>query len=303
MRQYSINGMPFVVRGGGFAPDLFLHYSSADVAKQIAMLRNLGINTLRLEGHFMPEDFYQQMDAAGIMIDSGYQCCDAWQPDSSTVPAATLKVMALSALTIGQNERNHPSVITFSWSDNAPVPDQETVSLNAFGQADFDVPFVSSAEYNSSPKLGTSGEKEGPYDYVPPNYWYDTSHFDPTDSTRTNVGGSWGLDSEQSAGDTVPTLDSINRFLSASDQASLWQNPSAMQYHANYETGHGGYAFGELFDFDTAMRNRYGKWSSLDSYVEEAQVAELREHPGPVRGVHRPLEQRAHPPPARSTGR
>ena len=26
--------------------------------------------------------------------------------------------MALSALTTGQNERNHPSVVTFSWSDN-----------------------------------------------------------------------------------------------------------------------------------------------------------------------------------------
>ncbi|HVV24709.1 MAG TPA: beta-mannosidase [Pseudonocardiaceae bacterium] len=272
VRQYSVNGVPFVVRGGGFAPDLFLHYSSTDVARQIALLKNLGINTLRLEGHFMPDDFYQQMDRAGILIDAGFQCCDAWQPDSDSVPAATLRVMALSALTIGRNERNHPSVFTFSWSDNPPVPDQETVSLNAFAQADFDVPIVSSAEYNSSPKLGAAGEKEGPYDYVPPNYWYDTSHFDPGDDTRTNVGGSWGLDSEQSAGDTVPTQDSINRFLSPSDQAALWQNPSAVQYHANYESGHGGYSFGELYDFDQAMKNRYGPWSGLAQYVEQAQV-------------------------------
>ena len=26
--------------------------------------------------------------------------------------------------------------------------------------------------------LGPAGEKEGPYDWVPPNYWYDTTHFD-----------------------------------------------------------------------------------------------------------------------------
>ncbi len=272
VREYAINGVPFQVRGGGFAPDLFLRYSAADTARQIELLKNLGINTIRLEGHFMPEDFYEQMDAAGIMIDSGFQCCDAWQPDGPTVPASTLSVMALSALTLGQDERNHPSVTTFSWSDNPPLDDQETVSLAAFAQADFDVPLVSSAEYNSSPKLGASGEKEGPYDYVPPNYWYDTTHFDPTDSTRTNVGGSWGLDSEQSAGDTVPTQDSMNRFLSPADQAALWQDPSAVQYHANYESGHGGYSFGELFDFDQAMRNRYGDWSGLDGYVEEAQV-------------------------------
>ncbi|MFZ0869804.1 MAG: sugar-binding domain-containing protein, partial [Rhodanobacter sp.] len=135
VRQYAINGVQFVARGGGYTPDLFLHYSAADTARQIAILRNLGLNMIRLEGHFMPDNFYQQMDAAGIMIDSGYQCCDAWQPDSNTVSPSVLTTMALSALTIGQNERNHPSVVTFSWSDNAPVPTQETVSLKAFAQA------------------------------------------------------------------------------------------------------------------------------------------------------------------------
>ena len=274
VRQYYVNGKPLLIRGGGFAEDLFLRYSSANIASQIALLRNLGVNTLRLEGHQFPDDFYQQMDKAGILIDAGWQCCDNWQPpsDGSGVTAADYATMALSALTVGQDLRNHPSVFTFSWSDNAPIAKQETVSLAAFQQADFTVPIISSAEYNSSPKLGQSGEKEGPYDYVPPSYWYDTSHYDSTDSTRTNVGGSWGFDSEQSAGDTVPTLDSINRFLSPADQANLWQHPDATQYHLNYETGHGGYAFGELYDFDTALSSRYGQWSGLDSYVEEAQV-------------------------------
>jgi exo-1,4-beta-D-glucosaminidase len=271
VRRYAVNGRSFVVRGAGFVPDLFLHYSSADIAKQLAILKNLGINMLRLEGHFMPEDFYRQADAAGMMIDAGYQCCDAWEP-SGTISQATLNIMRLSALTVGQNARNHPSVVTFSWSDNAPLPAQETVSLQAFQQADFNVPIVSSAEYKSSPKLGPSGEKEGPYDYVPPSYWYDTSHFDSGDSSRTNAGGSWGLDSEQSAGDTVPTLDSLNRFLSADDQKALWQNPGVNQYHANYETGHGGYKFGTLFVFDQALTNRYGKWSDLNGYVQEAQL-------------------------------
>ncbi|HEX3785374.1 MAG TPA: beta-mannosidase [Pseudonocardiaceae bacterium] len=274
VRSYSVNGKPFVARGGGYDEDLFLRYSKQDVANQIALMRNMGINMIRLEGHFMPDDFYEQMDRAGIMVDSGFECCDdTWQPTKPPTKAQ-LDTMGLSALTIGQNERNHPSVVTFSWSDAAPVPSQETVSLNAFKQADFDVPIVSSAEYNSSPQLGTSGEKEGPYDWVSPSYWYDTSHFDNTDPSRTNVGGSWGFDSEQSGGDTVPTLDSIQRFLSPSDQAELWQNPSYHQYHANYETGIGGYAFGTLYDFDTALSNRYGQWNSLDSYVEEAQIAE-----------------------------
>jgi exo-1,4-beta-D-glucosaminidase len=117
-----------------------------------------------------------------------------------------------------------------------------------------------------------SGEKEGPYDWVPPTYWYDTTHSIGGD--QTNSGGSWGFDSEQSAGNTVPTLDSLNRFMSASDLSTLWQSPGANQYHNNYEgTKHTGYAFGTLYNLDTSITSRYGAWTTLNQYVEEAQVA------------------------------
>ena len=75
--------MPIVIRGGGFSPNLFLHYSAADTAKQIALMKNMGINTIRLEGHIMPDDFFEQMDQAGILINAGFQCCDAWELQSS----------------------------------------------------------------------------------------------------------------------------------------------------------------------------------------------------------------------------
>jgi exo-1,4-beta-D-glucosaminidase len=270
VRQYSINGVPFVARGGGFTEDLFLHYSSAQVASEIAIMKNMGINMVRLEGHVFPDDFYQQMDAAGIMIDSGYQCCDAWGNDINS--GELLTVATDSALTIGQDQVDHPSVVTFSWSDNAPSATDARDTLAAFAQADFDVPVVSSAEENTVSPLGYSGEKEGPYDWVSPNYWYDTTHNQPDDN-QTNAGGSWGFDSEESAGDTIPTLDSINRFLSPTEQSDLWQSETYNQYHANYETGHGQYEFGTLYWFDKAMDARYGTPTSLDQYVEEGQVA------------------------------
>ncbi len=278
VRRFAINGVPFLVRGGGWAENLFLHYSSQDTADQIALIKSLGLNVIRTEGKEMPDDFYQQMDRAGIMIDAGFQCCDRWQlpPDGHGVTAHDYHTMYLSALTIGQRLRNHPSVIDYSWSDNAPIAEQEKVSLAGFARAGFDDPIISSAEYNSSPVLGPSGEKEGPYDWVPPSYWYDTSHSSTAppddDPTLTNVGGSWGFDSEESAGDTVPTMDSIERFMSPADQAELWQDPAFNQYHTDYEPGHKGYAFGTLFNFDAALAARYGAWSSLAQYVEEAQV-------------------------------
>jgi hypothetical protein len=236
------------------------------------------LNGIRTEGKQLPDDFYEQMDRAGILVDGGFQCCDAWQlQDSGLTSDHDFDILGLSALTIGQNLRNHPSVLNFSWSDNQPTRRQEAVSLQGFQQADFQDPLIASAEYKSSPQLGPSGEKEGPYDWVPPSYWYDTSHYDSGDSSRTNVGGAWAFDSEAGAGHTVPTLDSIQRFLSPFEQDQLWQNPDYNQYHANYEPAlpgpdNGGYSFGTLHDLDSAISNRYGAWSSLSQYVQEAQV-------------------------------
>jgi exo-1,4-beta-D-glucosaminidase len=277
-RQFLVNGVPFMFRGGGWSENLFLHYSASDTANQVAMIKNLGLNGIRTEGKQMPDDFYAQMDRAGILVDGGFQCCDAWQlQDSHLTSNHDFQVLYNSALTIGQNLRNHPSILNFSWSDNNPTARQEQVSLQGFDQADFQEPLIASAEYKRGTKLTWSGEKEGPYDWVPPDYWYDRSHYDPGDSSRTNVGGAWAFDSESGSGHTVPTLDSIQRFLSPFEQAQLWQNPDYNQYHANYEPDlpgpdNGGYSFGTLHDLDLAIKNRYGPWSSLGQYVEQAQV-------------------------------
>ena len=269
VRAFKINNVPVVIRGGGWDPDLFLRYDPADTAHQIGLLKAMGINTVRLEGHLMPADWYQQMDAAGILVNAGYQCCDFWEKTSYT--SAQQADYKLTAQTVGETLRGHPSVFSFQWSDNEPTDTQESLALSGFAAADYPGPFIASAEYKSSAQLGAAGEKEGPYDWVPPAYWYDTSHSSGGD--LTNSGGAWGFDSEQGSGDTVPTMDSIRRFLSASDQSDLWQKPGANQFHTNYEgTGHSGYSFGTLYNLDTAITKRYGPWSSLSQYVEEAQV-------------------------------
>jgi exo-1,4-beta-D-glucosaminidase len=278
VRQFAVNGQPFVFRGGGWAEDLFLRYSAANTASQIALIENLGLDGIRTEGKQMPRDFYQQMDRAGILIDAGFQCCDAWQPEHAHLDKQDYSVLERSARSIGEQLRDHPSVMNFSWSDNAPTAKQEKVSLRGFAQAEFADPLVSSAEYKASRVLGPSGEKEGPYNWVPPSYWYDSTHYQRSDPTRTNVGGAWGFDSEASAGDTVPTIDSIDRFMSSAEQAALWQEPAYNQYHTNYEpelpnAKNGGYSFGTLYELDKAIAARYGPWSGLNQYVQEAQVA------------------------------
>jgi exo-1,4-beta-D-glucosaminidase len=129
-RAFKINGVPILIRGGGFSPNIFLHYSAADIAKQIALMKNMGVNTIRLEGHLMPPDFFQQMDQAGMLVNAGFQCCDAWELQSSGLTSsADYQIMQNSALAIGQNLRNHPSVFSFQWSDEPPLAQQESVTL------------------------------------------------------------------------------------------------------------------------------------------------------------------------------
>src|SRR6185503_7745021 len=47
-RAFKINGVPIVIRGGGYDPNLFLHYSAADTASQVALMKNMGLNAIRL---------------------------------------------------------------------------------------------------------------------------------------------------------------------------------------------------------------------------------------------------------------
>jgi hypothetical protein len=270
VRQFAVNGKPFVWRTGGWGENEFLRYSSSDATNQISLMKSLGLQGIRTEGKEMPDDFYEQMDKAGMIVDGGFQCCDdSWQPVTDPTPT-DLHIMFLSALRIGERLRNHPSVFNYSWSDNAPTMDQEIVSLRGFSQADFQDPLISSADENSSPILLASGEKEGPYDYGAPSYWY-------TDTSGDDGGFSTGFDSESSPGDTVPTPDSLNRFLSASDQATLGAPTTALgngqltpgvcwfgtnEYHMNWETAcpTTGFNFGTMNNFDIAVYNRYGPW-------------------------------------------
>lgn len=75
-RIFAVNGKDFVFRGGGYMPDMFLRYSKTEVARQIALIKSMGLNGIRVEGHDMPQDFYDQFDRAGLMILGGFLCCD-----------------------------------------------------------------------------------------------------------------------------------------------------------------------------------------------------------------------------------
>ena len=86
---------------------------------------------------------------------------------------------------------------------------------------------------------GPSGVKmNGPYEYVPPVYWYEDDKF----------GGAWNFNTETSPGPAVPPIESL--------RAAARGQALAPNRHWNYHAGRG--AFANIDVFKKAQDQRYG---------------------------------------------
>jgi exo-1,4-beta-D-glucosaminidase len=267
-RRYSINGRALLIKGGGWSPDLLLRPNPTFVQDKLRYVLDMGLNTVRLEGHIEPAEFFDLTDRMGILTMPGWECCDKWEGNvNGSEPGDTWKaadfVTAKSSMSAEATMlRDHPSVISFLiGSDFAPDAQIEQNYVDALNAADWRNPVITAAADDSAPINGGSGMKmNGPYEWVPPNYWYDK---------RDIGGGASGFASEISAGPDVPTMDTLRRMMSTTELNSLWQNFNATQYHRSQSS-----TFNTLKIFDNALTGRYGTVSSLDDYVKKAQLAQ-----------------------------
>lgn len=265
-RQYRINGRKLLIKGGGWSPDEFLRWDRTYVEDRLKYALDLGLNTIRLEGHIEPDEFFDLADRYGILTLPGWECCDKWEGQvngdetGDKWTAADYPVAKASMAAEAARLRDHPSVISFLiGSDFAPDAKIEKTYLDALKAADWNTPVVAAASDNSAPVSGSSGMKmTGPYDWIPPDYWY-----------AKREGGATGFNSETSAGPDIPTLDTLRRMMTPSELATLWKDPSAKQYHRSPSS-----TFNTLKLYDNALTGRYGPPTSLTDYVRKAQLAQ-----------------------------
>jgi exo-1,4-beta-D-glucosaminidase len=265
-REYRINGRKLLIKGAGWSPDEFLRWDRTYVEDRLEYALDLGLNTLRLEGHLEPDEFFDLADRRGLLTLPGWECCDKWEGEvnpsgsgekwSDADHAVARASMAAEAARL----RGHPSVLSFLiGSDSAPDARIEKGYLDALRAADWPVPVVPAASEASAPQLGASGMKmTGPYDWVPPGYWY-----------AKREGGATGFNSETSAGPSIPTLDTLRRMMTPAELDTLWKDPDARQYHRSPSA-----VFGTLRIYDNALTGRYGAPTSLTDYVRKAQLAQ-----------------------------
>lgn len=255
-RLFRVNGKPILIRGGGWSQDMLLRTDSSRLRDEFRLVRDLGLNTIRLEGKLDTEEFFHLADQQGVLVMLGWCCCDHWEhwkdwtADDLTIATASLRAQLLRV-------RSHASLLVWlNGSDNPPPANVENAYLKVEAETHWPNPVLSSASGTSTTVTGESGVKmTGPYDYVAPSYWYVGTHY----------GGASGFNTETGPGPAIPSLASREKFL---------QDPNAWPPSADWSLHYGGGEFVNLKVFDEAMASVYTQPHSAAEYERIAQTME-----------------------------
>ena len=266
-RAFHINGKNILIRGGGWTPDMMLRESSQRLNDEMHYVKDMGLNTVRLEGKLETEDFYNLADHQGILVMAGWCCCDfwerwpRWQPQDFEIAKQSLRDQIYRL-------RSHPSLVMWlNGSDNPPPPDVEQMYLDIEKELLWPNPVVSSATGKKTSVTGDSGMKmSGPYEYIAPSYWQvDTPEGQPGRKLCNpgGCGGGYGFNSETSMGPAVPPVESIRAMVG---KDHMWPIDDVWNYHA------GGGEFKTINVFSEALANRYGKSDNVDDFAIKSQM-------------------------------
>ena len=266
-REFHINGKNILIRGGGWTPDMMMREQSERLHDEMRYVRDMRLNTVRLEGKLETKEFFDLADRDGILVMAGWCCCDYWErwqrwkPQDYEIAKQSLRDQIYRL-------RSHPSLVMWlNGSDNPPPPDVEQMYLDIEKNLLWPNPVVSSATGKETSVTGASGVKmSGPYEYIAPSYWQvDTPEGQPGRKLCNpgGCGGAYGFNTETSMGPAVPPVESIRSMVG---KVHLWPIDDVWNYHA------GGGEFKTINVFSEALANRYGKSQNVEDFAIKSQM-------------------------------
>ncbi|AWV98511.1 glycosyl hydrolase 2 galactose-binding domain-containing protein [Arcticibacterium luteifluviistationis] len=280
VRGYKVNGREVLIKSGGWVDDLFLRYMPEKDAAQIRYVKEMNLNSLRFEGVWgNNQHIYDLCDENGILLMVGWSCQWEWPdylgevleksegdenlPINEDVAKYGVKLSPdeetlLSDYFRDQVKwlRNHPSIFTWAGgSDAMPAPSLEKRYLQTLEQYDPTRPFLVSAGDFDSNITGKSGMKmNGPYEYVPPIYWYEDKE----------LGGAYGFNSEVGPGPQIPPIDAIKKMIPAD---KLWPAENEIW---NFHSGRKD--FNTMGVYLKALYAKLGEPKDLEDLAFKAQI-------------------------------
>ncbi|MEP6819855.1 MAG: glycoside hydrolase family 2 TIM barrel-domain containing protein [bacterium] len=260
---FKVNGRNVLVRGGGWASDMFLRFNPERLRTEFQYVKDMNLNAIRLEGQLQPDSFYDLADEYGILIMAGWCCCSHWEHwqyrnDYKEGPVWDKEDYDIAAKSLADQIRllrNHPSLLVWlNGSDNPPPAEVEQMYVGVLKKYQWPNPYLSSATAKRAEFSGASGVKmEGPYEWVPASYWL----------LDKNAGGAHGFATEISPGPAVPPLESLQRMI---PKEHLWPIDEYWNYHA------GGGQFKNVDVFTAALNARYGPAKNVEDYAIKSQL-------------------------------
>ncbi|KAJ6443456.1 glycosyl hydrolase [Purpureocillium lavendulum] len=273
---FTVNGHPFQVIGSGYGADMFLRWDADRFTTIAKYVLDMGLNTIRLEGKMEHPELYEIADRMGLMVMPGWECCTKWEAwiynteDFTDPPIwddADYQTANASMIHEAAMLQPHPSILAYLvGSDYWPDDRATKLYVDALRAAHWDTPIISSAAKRGFPQLlGPSGMKmDGPYDWIPPNYWYDV------DPSEKRLGAAFGFGSELGAGVGTPEMGSLKKFLNESDMDDLWKSPAKGLYHMSTSAS----KFHTRTIYNAGLSHRYGEPTSLEDYLMKAQLSD-----------------------------
>ena len=145
-RLYRINHHPVLIRGAGWARNLFFMETPKREEQEVRLVRDMGLNAVRFEGKIGSDHLLDLLDENGIFAIPGFCCCDYWEQWSRWNDATR----ALAAACLHDHLvllRTHPSILAFWYgSDKFAPPEVEREYLKVIEQTQWPNPTCASAE-------------------------------------------------------------------------------------------------------------------------------------------------------------
>lgn len=254
--HFAVNGKEILIKGTAWSPDLLLRQDFSRDEVDLAYLKQMNFNTVRLEGKLATDNFWEICDREGILVLAGWPCCthweqwEKWRPDDYVVAKESLRSQLLRL-------RNHASFAAwFYGSDFPPIEPVENIYLNELKELTPDLVHVSSAAAFESTLTGKTGVKmSGPYGFVPPSYWYNSDMPGYADSFNTET----GPDS------SFPRYESVCKMIP--DESDRYVGSDSWNHHAGLAS------FINTDVMNEAIETRYGvKKENLKEFLDASQI-------------------------------
>lgn len=273
-RGFMVNGQKVMLRSAGWVDDIFLGDSDEKVKAMVRYAKHMNLNSLRLEGFWGRNRTIMDMaDECGLLLMHGWSAHWEWDSYVGIPHDNYVSIRGEEAMTLHANNyrdqvlwlRRHPSVAIWTYgSDKLPRPELEVMLNERMAKIDTTRPILSycggamlmgDSDPRQSEISGPTGVKmEGPYDWVPPVYWYIDKRY----------GGAFGFNTEVGPGPQIPPLPSIKKML---PEEHLWPVDDVWLYYS------GRNQFENLDRFLNAFHARYGHSDNIETFLLKNQVS------------------------------